>query len=381
MIYLDHAATTPIRGEVMEAMVPFLTEEYGNASSIYGLGRGARSAVDKARHSVAQFFGCADSEIVFTSGGTESIHSALLGAWLARPDRKHIITTAVEHHAVLHTCDLLHEMGLEVTILDVDENGRVSVEDVIGAIRGDTLCVSVMMVNNELGSVNQVAAIAEAVHRASPDVLVHSDMVQAAGVFRLELDRSGVDLASMTAHKLGGPKGIGALYIRRGTQWKSVLRGGAQERERRAGTENTAAIVGFGAAVDWLSRHFEEHTEAIRVRSQALREGLSKISAITWNSPPDGVPHILNVRFHGIRADRLLMRLDLEGVAASAGSACAAGSLTPSHVLLAIGLDPKAARESVRFSLSDEMTEEEISQALEIIERTVSQLQSTTRPS
>jgi cysteine desulfurase len=371
VIYLDYAATTPIKSDVKAAMLPFLTGEYGNASSIYGLGRTARSAVDNARGIIARFVGCHDSELTFTSGGTESIHSALLGAWLARPERKHMITSAVEHHAVLHTCHLLEELGLEVTVVKTDGHGKVRVADVLDAIRPDTLLVSVMTVNNELGTVNSIQELAHRVHAEHPGVLVHSDMVQAVGAFRLSLEDLGVDFASFTAHKLGGPKGIGALYSRRGTPWKSVLRGGAQERDRRAGTENVAGIVGFGAAVEWLEQHFDHHCGMIAERSQQLRRGLEQIPDIVWNSPADAVPQILNLRFVGVRADRLLMRLDIEGVAASAGSACAAGSLDPSHVLLAVGLSQSAARESVRFSFSDETTEDEIARAIVIIQDTV----------
>lgn len=374
MIYLDYAATTPLRQVAREAMLPFLSDEYGNASSIYGLGRKARSAVDKARHEIASLVACADDEIVLTSGGTESIHSALFGAWLARPDRKHVITTAVEHHAVLHTTHLLQELGLEVTTLATDRYGRIQVEDVLRALRPDTLLVSVMSVNNELGSINPVQELAKQIKELRPDVLVHSDMVQAVGAYRLNLEASGIDLASFTAHKLGGPKGVGALYLRRKTPWKSVLRGGAQERERRAGTENVAAIVGFGAAVSWLNQHFEDHQAFIQARSDEMKQGLTKIPDVVLNSPEDAVSHILNVQFSGLRADRLLMRLDLEGVAASAGSACAAGSLDASHVLLAVGLSPAEARQSIRFSLSDATSKEEVAAALDIIQTTVARL-------
>lgn len=360
-----------MKRDVQAAMWPFLAGEYGNASSIYGLGRRARSAVDNARGTIASFVGARASELIFTSGGTESIHSALLGAWLAQPDRKHIITSAVEHHAVLHTCRLLAELGVEVTVVNTDRHGQIRVTDVLDAIRPDTLLVSVMMVNNELGTVNPIQEMVLRVHEEHPGVLVHSDMVQALGAFRLNLKELGVDFAAFSAHKLGGPKGVGALYIRQGTPWKSVLRGGSQERDRRAGTENVAGIVGFAAAVEWLARNFEPHQGIIERRSRQLRRGLEQIPDVIFNSPANGVSQILNLRFVGVRADRLLMRLDMEGVAASAGSACAAGSLDPSHVLLAVGLSTSAARECVRFSLSDETTEEEIEQAIVAIRDTV----------
>lgn len=374
MIYLDYAAATPVRREVKEAMEPYFEDFAGNASSIHAYGRKARSAIHEARRELSLFVGCSSDEIVFTSGGTESIHAAIFGAWLAQQQKRHIVTTAIEHHAVLHTLTLLEELGVEVTVVETDSRGQVSTDDVLRAIRSDTLLVSVMSVNNELGTIEPIGELVRAVKNAHPKVLFHSDMVQALPAKRIDLRDVPVDFASFSAHKVHGPKGVGALFIRKGTPWRSTLRGGSQERERRAGTENVPAIVGFGAAVKWLDANWEDHETVIRSRSRQLREGLLLVPGVSLNSPTDGAPHITNVRFIGVRADRLLMRLDLEGIAVSAGSACTAGSLEPSHVLMACGFDEVSVRESVRFSVGDRTTEAEIQETLTTVARVVSQL-------
>ncbi|MCL6452497.1 MAG: cysteine desulfurase [Alicyclobacillus sp.] len=374
MIYLDHAATTPVRPEAAAAAAACWQSQAGNPSSIHQAGRAARGSVEAARSRLAAFVGCHARELVFTSGGTESVQAALVGSWLARPERRHVVTAATEHHAVLHTCDLLRQLGVDVTVLSTDPTGRVDVDAVCGALRPDTLLVSVMRVNNELGTVTDTGALADAVHRSDPHVLVHSDMVQALAAERLNLRELGVDLASFSAHKVGGPSGVGALYVRTGTPWTSVLKGGAQERGLRAGTENVAGIAGFGAAVGWLADHWQAHEAALRSRGLRLRRGLERMDGVVVNSPPDAVPGIVNARFVGIRSDILLMRLDLEGICASAGSACTAGSLEPSHVLTACGMSEEAVRESVRFSLSDSTTEAEIDTTLAVLTRLVTSL-------
>lgn len=371
MIYLDHAATTPLRGSALTAMERYFAQAYGNPSSIHQSGRAARLALDAARHTIAEFVDCQTAELLFTSGGTESIHSALFGAWLAQPQKRHVVTTAVEHHAVLHTCQLLEELGLQVTVVPTDRVGRVSVAQLTSAIRPDTLVVSVMRINNEIGTIVDIAGLVQAVKLVAPEVLFHSDMVQALSSERLSLDALGVDMASFSAHKVNGPKGVGALFLRRGTPWKSALRGGAQERDRRAGTENVPGIVGFAAAVSWLEAHWPEHQRTIHDRSVELMRGLQRIVGTEVNSPTDATPGIVNVRFVGVRADRLLMRLDLEGIAASAGSACTAGSLQQSHVLAACGLVDSATRESIRFSLADVTTSAEIAETVATLERIV----------
>ncbi|MCL6515957.1 cysteine desulfurase family protein [Alicyclobacillus sp.] len=370
MVYLDNAATTPLLPAVHEAMAPYLEERFGNPSSIHRFGRQARAGVEAARRQVAQAIGAMPEEVVFTSGGTESIHLALVGAWLAAGERRHIVTSQAEHHAVLHTCRLLEQLGAEVTRVRPRPDGGVDADEVLGALRPDTGVVSLMRVNNETGAVTAVDAIARAVKARNPDVVVHSDMVQALSALPVELKQSAVDLASFSAHKVHGPKGVGALYVRRGSRWQPVLVGGNQERGRRAGTENAAGIVGFGAAVAHLAED-PEHGARVRRARDAFLEGLAGLAGVVWNSPASGVPTILNLAFSGVRADILLMRLDLEGVAASAGAACTAGSLEPSHVLMASGHPEDRVRSSVRFSFSALTSPEDAARAGRTVRRVV----------
>jgi cysteine desulfurase len=366
MIYLDNAATTPVHPDVLAAMAPYQQDKFGNPSSIHAIGRAAKAALDKSRAAIASFVGAHWSEIVFTSGGTESIHAALLGSWLAAGDRKHIVTTAIEHHAVLHTCEFLRRLGAEVTVVPPREDGTVHVEDVLEAVRPDTCLVSMMLVNNETGAVLPVEDVARAVKQECPGVLVHSDMVQALGTHRVRLSETAIDLASFSAHKVYGPKGVGALYVRQGTRWQPVLHGGAQERERRAGTENVAGIVGFGAAVERLEKSWEAHLQHLTAVRDAFWKRLRETGVAERNSPEDAVPTILNVWFPGVKNETMLMRLDMEHVAASAGSACTAGSLEPSHVLRACGFSELRVLQSIRFSFSEFNTVEEVEQAADI---------------
>jgi cysteine desulfurase len=357
-------------------MEPYLNERFGNPSSIHQVGREARSGIDTARRQVAQWLGCHPGEVVFTSGATEAIHAALVGAWLAGRDegRHHIITTAVEHHAVLDTCAFLRELGVDVTVVKPGPNGVVSVGDVVAALRPDTLLVSVMAVNNETGAVQPVQEIARRVKSVDDEVLVHSDLVQMAAGAALRLNETSIDLASVSAHKIYGPKGVGALFIRRGTRWQATLHGGAQERARRAGTENVPGIVGFGAAAERLYRRWDAHVGHLRQVRDAFWWELSKVPDVRRNSPPDAAPGILNVAFPGLRNETLLMRLDLAGVAASAGSACTAGTLEPSHVLIACGQTEPEAREAVRFSFSEFNTVDEVREAARIVRHVVTEL-------
>ncbi|MDQ0190520.1 cysteine desulfurase [Alicyclobacillus cycloheptanicus] len=376
MIYLDNAATTPLHPDVFRAMAPYLQEAFGNPSSLYALGRSARKAVEAARAQVAAFAGCKTGDIVFTSGGTEADHAAMVGAWLAgrSQGRNHIVTTAIEHHAVLDTCAFLESLGAQVSYVAPQANGVVRVEDVLAHLRPDTAVVSVMAVNNELGTLQPIRELAAQVKQRDPDVMVHTDCVQAAGVMPLALGDSQVDLAALSAHKVHGPKGVGALYVREGTRWRPVVHGGNQEHKRRAGTEHVAGIVGFGAAAARLSANWAGHLAHLDKLRDTFVRGLAEIPDVQVQSPPEGAPTIVNVRFLGVRNDRLLMRLDLAGVAASAGSACTAGSLEPSHVLLACGHDREVAQQSVRFSFSELTTAEEIEDAIAIIAREISQL-------
>ncbi|MCF8563289.1 cysteine desulfurase [Alicyclobacillus tolerans] len=363
MIYLDNAATTPVSQPVLDRMQPFLYEEYGNPSSIHQAGRRARKVVEGARRQVAQWLGCQSKEVVFTSGGTESDHSALFGAYLASQGRSHLVVSAVEHHAVLHTAEFLQQLGVRVTMVQPDRFGWVSPQSVVEALQPDTFAVSVMTVNNELGTIEPVAAIAQAVKQADAQVMVHSDMVQTAGACLPQLGGLQVDLASFSAHKLNGPKGIGALFVRESARWKPVVYGGNQERQRRAGTENVAAIAGFGEAAEDLTQHFEQHLAHLEKVKQAFLAEVQSAPGCRVNSPVSAAPSILNVSFDGVKNDVLLIRLDLAGVLASAGSACTAGSLEPSHVLKACGYDDKRLSEAIRFSFGIQNTVEEAQQA------------------
>lgn len=366
-IYLDNAATTPIFPEVVAKMNQFLHQDYGNPSSIHGAGREARRAVESAREQVARLVDCHPAQLVFTSSGTESIHHALLGAFLANPERRHIVTTAIEHHAVLQTCELLEHLGAEISYVRPRADCIVRCEDVLAELRPDTLLVSVMGVNNETGSIQPVVDLAARVKAQDSDVLVHSDFVQALPVFPVHLRALQIDYASFSAHKIHGPKGVGALYLANQKRWLPVLRGGNQERQRRGGTENVPGIVGFGAAAELLMDGFQNQYEHLRHVADAFWDMLSKIPGAYRNSPLDAAPTILNVGFRGVANDVLLMRLDLAGISASAGSACTAGSLQPSHVLEACDVDRHVLKEAVRFSFSSMTSEDEVVKAAEII--------------
>ncbi|MCL6631040.1 MAG: cysteine desulfurase [Alicyclobacillus herbarius] len=378
MIYLDHAATTAPYPEVVEAMQACLSGPPGNPSSLHQYGRRMRAAIDEARLDLARLIGCKARDLVFTGGGTEAVQAALVGAFLAAGGKGHVVVSAVEHHAVLHTCDLLEALGARVTQVDVDEAGRVDVSRLLCAIEADTCVVSLMAVNNELGTIQPVREATAAIKAKHPEVVVHSDMIQALGIIDLGPDVMGVDLASFSAHKVHGPQGVGLLYIRQGTRWTPVLRGGAQERNRRAGTENVPAIVGFGAAARRLLQTGPERREHIRAVRDRFCRGLAQIPGVSMNTPTDASPAIVNVSFAGVRNETLLMRLDLEGVAASAGAACSAGSLEPSHVLSACGLPEDRVRSAVRFSFSEDTQETDIERALQILASVLADLRRDT---
>lgn len=384
MIYLDNAATTPVLPEVRAAMLPFLEAEYGNPSSTHQAGRQVRQAIEAAREHVADWLGCAAAEVVFTSGGTEANVSAIVGAWLANRSagRTHLVTTAIEHHSVLEPAAFLESLGARVTYVRPQADGVIRIEDVLAAVSTETAVVSVMAVNHELGSIQPVRAIADAVHAQYPGVVVHSDMVQSAATLQLSVHDAHVDLAVVSAHKLHGPKGVGALYVAPGVRWQRVLPGGNQERKRRAGTENVTGIVGFGAAAAArqanLAAHAKQHLDTLYA---AFTAGIGNIPDVTVNTPAHGTHAIVNVRFSGVRNDRLLMRLDLAGVAAAAGSACTAGSLEPSHVLLACGQPVAHVLEALRFSFSDQTTVDEVIAGVAIIQREVEFLRQISRTS
>ncbi|MGQ9928661.1 MAG: cysteine desulfurase family protein [Chloroflexaceae bacterium] len=377
-IYLDHAATTPLDPRVLEAMLPYLTEHYGNPSSIHRQGRAALQALDDAREQVALVLGCSRREVIFTSGGSESINLAVKGAALARRSagaQAHLIVSAIEHHAVLHAAKYLQQQhGFEVTLLPVDEGGLVRPDDLRAALRPDTALVSVMYANNEIGTIQPIAELGAICREAS--VPLHTDAVQAAGMLPLDVEALKVDYLSLTAHKFYGPKGVGVLYARRGAPLLPQINGGAQERRRRAGTENVAGIVGLAVALTLAEERRPTATERIRPLRERLIDGLLAAVPDSWLNGDrlQRLPGNANLGFAGIEGESLLLLLDQAGICASSGSACTSGSLEPSHVLLALGLSPAAANASVRFSLGHGITEADITYVLEILPLLVARL-------
>lgn len=375
-IYMDHSATTPVKPEVLQEMIPYFTENFGNASSIYGLGRDARAAVENARRQVAKALNAQrEDEIYFTSGGTESDNWAVKGAALSYAKKgKHIITTAIEHHAILHTCEFLEKQGYEVTYLPVSTDGFVTAEQVEAAIRPDTILVSVMFANNEIGTIQPIAEIGKVCREHG--VLFHTDAVQAVGNVKIDVQAMNIDLLSMSGHKIYGPKGVGVLYLRKGVRLTNLVHGGAQERARRGGTYNTPGIVGLGKAIELATADIDGHAKKISaLRDKLLKGLLEKIPDVTVNgSLENRLPGNLNVGFAYIESESILLHLDILGIAASSGSACTSGSLDPSHVLLAIGVSHGAANGSVRFSLGDENTEADVDRVLEVLPGIVAKL-------
>lgn len=369
LIYLDHAATTPTRPEVWEAMTPYAGDAFGNSSGVHGVSRRAKNALEEARERAAASIGADPMEIVFTSGGTESDNLALQGSVFADTGRRAVVIGATEHPAVLETARFLHRMGSDVAEVEVDGEGRVQPEVVVAALTENTSVVSVMLINNETGTINDVAGIAAAVRENQPQTLVHTDAIQAFASEKIDVDGLGVDLLSISGHKFGGPKGVGLLYVREGTKLEPVIHGGGQELGRRSGTHNVAGAVGLAAAMEVAvgdRDRFVSETSALRDRlAAAITEGLP--DTVT-NTPAWGrSPHHLNVRFPGVRNETLLVRLDAAGVAASAGSACQSGAPAVSHVLEAMGLPAVAVRESVRLSLGWTNTDREIEEAAAIM--------------
>ncbi|HET7522290.1 MAG TPA: cysteine desulfurase family protein [Bacillales bacterium] len=365
-VYLDHAATSPVRPEAVDAMIPYLKETFGNPSSIHRFGREARAAVEEARQIAADSIGAVPSEIVFTSGGTEADNAAIIGGARANEDRgRHIITSSVEHHAVLHTCEHLERQGFEVTYLPVDRSARVNVETVKEALRDDTILVTVMYGNNEVGTVQPIADIAAVLNERG--VLFHTDAVQAYSLIDMDVKKLGVDLLSVSGHKINGPKGIGFLYVKEGVHITPYPHGGEQERKRRAGTENVPGIVGFAEAVKISQGSMEERRKTYETFRTKMMEIFDReqIKYSVNGSGRHHLPHILNVYFPGVNVESLLVNLDLAGIAASSGSACTAGSLEPSHVLAAMYGNGKRGRSSVRFSFGYGNDIEEVEKAAE----------------
>lgn len=375
MIYMDNAATTKVAPEVVEAMLPYFTEYYGNASSIYEIAGISKKAMNEGREKIANVIGAVPNEIYFTGGGSEADNWALKATYEAYKNKgNHIITTKVEHHAILHTCEWLEKQGAKVTYLDVDENGIIRLEDLEKAITPETILITIMAANNEIGSlmpIKEIGAIAK-----EHGVLFHTDAVQAFGQVPINVDECHIDMLSSSAHKINGPKGIGFLYIRKGVKIRNLLHGGAQERKRRAGTENIPGIVGYGVAAERAARTMEERTAKEReVRDYMIEKIKAEVPYCKLNGHSTlRLPNNVNFSFQFIEGESLLIMLDMEGICASSGSACTSGSLDPSHVLMAIGLPHEIAHGSLRLTISDETTKEDVDFVVEKVKEIVEKL-------
>ena len=375
MIYADNAATTKLSKTALEAMLPYLTEHYGNPSSLHSIGQDAAEALQKARETVADCLGCQPREVYFTSGGSEADNQAIISAAAIgeRKGKKHIISTAFEHHAVLHTLKKLEKRGFEIELLPVGELGNITAQQVADAIRPDTCLVTTMFANNEIGSILPIKEIGEVCRERG--VLFHTDAVQAVGHVPVNVKEQNIDMLSLSAHKFHGPKGIGVLYAKSGIPLTNIIEGGAQERGKRAGTENIPAIVGMAAALKAAVDHLPENAEKMTALRDKLIDGLSKIPHSALNGDPENrLPGNVNFCFEGIEGESLLLLLDAKGICASSGSACTSGSLDPSHVLLAIGRPHEVAHGSLRLSLCEENTDEEIDRILAAVPEVVEYL-------
>lgn len=376
-LYFDHAATTPVHPDVLARMLPYFSDEFGNPSSVYDLARHARSAVDDARETVATRLGCRPADIIFTSGGTESDNTAIKGvAFAAKSAGNHIITSSIEHHAVLHTCDFLEKFGFEITYLPVDSFGMVSPDEVERAITDRTILISIMTANNEVGTVQPIREIVERVRRRERRISVHTDAIQAVGDVDISVDRLGVDLLSLSAHKFNGPKGAGLLYVRKGTPFLAQEYGGSQERNRRAGTENVPGIVGLAEALKRSIDTREANRERIgRLRDKLIAGILGRVPDAALNGHPiERLSNNASFSFPGVDGEMLLVALDLAGIAASSGSACTTASLEPSHVLAAMGMVSEVSQGSLRLTLGSDNTEEEVDELLNLLPDIVSRL-------
>jgi cysteine desulfurase len=376
---MDHAATTPVHPSVMEAMLPYFSRSYGNPSGIYGIGQEARKAVDEARATVSSILGCRPSEVIFTSGGTESDNAALKGAAFAlKGEGNHIITSTIEHHAVLNTCQYLEKVGFGVTYLPVDQFGMVNIEGLEKAITDKTVLISIMLANNEIGTIEPVSEFAKLAKANAKHnrILFHTDAVQGVSALDLDVDKLGVDMLSLSAHKFHGPKGMGVLYLREGTRFMPQQTGGAQEGNRRAGTENVAGIVGTATALRLAAENREASSRHCqRLRDRLIEGILTRIEDTYLNGHPTlRLPNNANISFRYVEGESILLNLDLQGVSASSGSACTAGTEEPSHVLLATGLSPEMAHTSLRFTVGPANDDDEVEYVLSVLPGIVERL-------
>lgn len=374
-IYMDNSATTPVKEEVLEVMLPYFTEKFGNPSSVYSLGSQSKVAVEEAREKIAKAIGAKPKEIFFTAGGSEADNWAIKGIAYANSKKgNHIITSKVEHHGVLHTCEYLEEQGFKVTYLDVDEYGIVDLEQLKESINDETILITIMYANNEIGTIQPIEEIGNIAKEKG--VYFHTDAVQAVGHVEIDVDKSNIDMLSMAAHKFYGPKGIGALYIRQGVKVDPLISGGGQERNRRAGTENVPGIVGMGKAIELAYEDMDEKNQRlVSLRERLIKGIFDNIDYVRLNGhPTKRLPGNVNICFEFIEGESLLLSLDMEGIAASSGSACTSGTLDPSHVLLAIGLPHEIAHGSLRLSLGEFNTEEEVDYVVEKLVEIVARL-------
>ena len=375
LIYLDNAATTPVKPEVLDAMLPYFTEKFGNPSSVYSFSAGNKEVIEANRQIIADSIGAKANEIYFTAGGSESDNWALKATAEAYKDKgKHIITTKIEHHAILHTCEYLEKQGFEITYLNVDENGMIMLDELLASIRPDTILISVMFANNEIGTIEPIKEIGMIAKEHG--ILFHTDAVQAFTQVDIDVNAMNIDMLSASGHKINGPKGIGFMYIRNGLKLRSFIHGGAQERKRRAGTENVTGIVGLGAAVKLAMSNMAERTKKeILLRDYLIERVLKEVPYTRLNGHKETrLPNNANFCFRFIEGESLLIMLDMKGICASSGSACTSGSLDPSHVLLAIGLPHEIAHGSLRLTLSDATTKEDIDYVVESIKEIVDKL-------
>lgn len=367
-IYLDHAATTYLRPEVVKAMAPFWTDKYGNPSSLYQKGREAKSVIEEARAQVAAVFNCLPAEIIFEGSGTESDNHAIIGTALANVGRgNHIITSAIEHHAVLHACGFLETQGFEVTYLPVDRDGLVKLDELKKAIRPETILVSIMFANNEIGTIQPIKEIGQIVKSFSQPIIFHTDACQAAGYYSLDVNELGVDLMTINGSKIYGPKGTGALYVRNGVNIRPIIHGGGQEGSRRAGTENVAGIVGLATALELAQKEREKESQRlIKLRNSLIKELLKLPKVVLNGHPTKRLPNNVNVTIMDIEGEAMLLHLDENGICASTGSACTSNSLEPSHVILALGHPYEMAHGSIRFTLGHTNSEKDIGYLMKV---------------